>query len=48
MFFEILTVLQLNKIILYTYPVIIISHFIGQLSVESKKETIHNTKNCYY
>jgi len=44
----ILTVLELNKIILYTYPVIIFSQFIGQLAVESKKETIQNTKNCYH
>jgi len=44
----ILTVLQMNKIILYTYPVIIFSQYIGQLAVESKKETIQNTKNCYH
>jgi hypothetical protein len=44
----ILTVLQLNTIILYTYPVIIFSQFIGQLSVESKKETNQNIRNCYH
>ena len=42
----ILTILQLNKLILYTYPVIIFLQFIGQLPVESKKETIQNTKDC--
>jgi len=40
----ILTVLQLKKIILYTYPVIIFLQFNGQLAVESKKKTIQTQK----